>query len=523
MIIYDETEPGSSKLAAAPAATLRLPDPVAGRSSVSSIQLPDYETSQAQVNEQQHHSNSSTTTLASSFRKPSLPHRFDSRFWRITFFALAIYVFLSVVVGIPIIVTRIKFRQAHQPPPPDIQSLFLDENDDAAPPYNSPFGTGMVMAASSLQCDTWDSKDTLPGGRFIATARHTLSPDGMFAVRSNVTDEVVPHPGGMHNLTVAVNDDASERDVLLVVSLTTSSVQLRDQAHYCFSSAGDGRGLAVYMPRGLSPTDVQVFDIRLLFPKNPSGPAGTSHSANLVTYLPMFHQYFAPLNDRINIDTINIAGAGLDVVCDDMRANKIAVKMSYANINGMFNASQSLKLDNIQGSITANATLYNDPSTQLPTYLYMDTGNSDLMATVTMVSSKPSLAPKFNLALQTFNGSLMLDAGYDAATQGGQLMLSAQNNQGMSTVYVDKKFTGLFDLHTKLSSATLDYSRVLNASSGSGSNKQQGWHFVGDSNSTYWAQGWVGTGTRPKYWDPSKDGKVSVVSSLSPIKLEIVP
>lgn len=183
MIILDETEQGSSKLAAAPAPPLRLPDPVAGRSSVA---LPDYETSQAQVG-QQNPRNDSTTSLI-SFRKPSLPHRFDSRFWRITFFALALYVFLSVVIGIPLIVTvgvslldgprifelrrglqRIKFRQAHTPPPPppDIASLFLDETDQAAPPL-AVVGSGMIMAASSTVCDLWDSTRALPGGQFIA-------------------------------------------------------------------------------------------------------------------------------------------------------------------------------------------------------------------------------------------------------------------------------------------------------------------------------------------------------------------
>ncbi|KAJ6499092.1 hypothetical protein C8R45DRAFT_103591 [Mycena sanguinolenta] len=354
-MIIDDTEQGSSKLAADQAATLRHPDPV--------------------VTSQQHRNNNSTTSLI-SFRKPTLPNRFDSRFWRITFFALAVYVLLSVVIGIPVIVTRIKLRQSHPPPQPqNLVSLLLSGNQ-AAPPL-PPDGAGMIMAASSVICDMWE-KYTVANGQFLASAQYTLPLDGgIYGVRSNATDEVIPHPGGMHNLTVGLNTDASQPDVVLKVSLTTSSIQLRDQAHFCFSPNGNERGLSVYMPQNLEPTDVQAFDVQVLFPQVPSttGTAGIARPSSLVTYLPMFQQYLADLGDRINFDTINIAGAGLDIVCDNLQANQIAVKTSFANISGKFNATRSLELDNIQGSVTANATLYNDPNLQSPTYLSVGTGN----------------------------------------------------------------------------------------------------------------------------------------------------
>lgn len=80
--------------------TVRLPDRVAGRSSI----LPDYETSQAQ-----HHTvslpESSSTSSTASFRKYSLHNTVDSRFWRATLYALAIYIALSVTIGVPLIVT----------------------------------------------------------------------------------------------------------------------------------------------------------------------------------------------------------------------------------------------------------------------------------------------------------------------------------------------------------------------------------------------------------------------------------
>jgi hypothetical protein len=372
----------------------------------------------------------------------------------------------------------------------------------------------MVMTASDTVCDMWDSTSTLSGDQYTAIAQYTLPLDsGLYAVRSNATDEVVPRPGGMHNLTVALNPDPSQQSVVIIVTLTTSSTQLRDQAHFCFASDGNGRGLSVYMPQDLAPTDVQAFNVQLLFPSRP-----TAHPTSLVTYLPMFQQSFADLG-KLNIDTINIAGAGLDIVCDNLQGNQIAVKTSFANIAGTFSATQSLELDNIQGTITANATLYNDPTSQLPTYLVVDTGNGDVLADVTMVSTVPAQSPKFNLNVQTFNGSLYMNVGHDAATRPAVLMLMAQNNQGKANVTVDKKFTGLYDLQTKLAPVTLDFSQVVSTANSSSISE---WHYQGDSNSTSWALGWVGTGARP-VWNPMTNGQVTVLSSLSPVQLQIVP
>jgi hypothetical protein len=149
------------------------------------------------------------------------------------------------------------------------------------------------------------------------------------------------------------------------------------------------------------------------------------------------------------------------------------------------------------------------------------TKSSDVAADVTMVSTKPSQRPKFNVNAQTFNGSLWLNVGHDAATVPAALMLLAQNNQGPVNITVDKKFTGTYDLHTKIASAGIDYSRVLVHSTSAGNTTK--WHFQGDSNSTSYTRGWVGTGTRPKVWNPATDGKVTVGSSLGPVSLRIVP
>ncbi|KAJ7497519.1 hypothetical protein FB451DRAFT_1211760 [Mycena latifolia] len=492
MILDDEFDPGSSKLAPAPVPTLRLPEPVAGRASP----LPDYETSQAQH-----------TVI---FRKPSFPNRFDSRFWRATFFALAIYVFLSVVIGIPLIVTRIAARRPH--PPPNIQSLFLDDGDQAAAPLN-PAG-GIMMAEASTECDEWDTVDSAVGSLFTTTVQHTLSPNGLISIRSNATDEVVPHPGGRHNLTVNINDDASATQAVLTVTLTTSSPKLREAVHMCFASTGGSRGLSVYFPRNLAPTDVLSFDIRLLFPQS----SRTLTVSNLITYLPMFHQSFGYLSPAVRFQNVNIAGAGVDIICDSLQASKIVVKTSFASITGTFNVSQSLKLDNIEGSIYTNATLNNDPTQPLPTYMSLDTGNRDIVAGVTLVAPLNTKPPKYLADVKTFNGSLSLTVVHAAATLPASLGLQVDNNQAESRVSLDSKFSGLFDLRTKLAPITVDYSQVTTDPSGAG----RQWNFDLDSNSTSSTRGWLGWGMRPQDWNPATDSKVSIVSSLSPILLQLV-
>ncbi|KAJ7496039.1 hypothetical protein B0H11DRAFT_2001626 [Mycena galericulata] len=501
MIILDEQEQGSSKLAVGPSPTLRLPEPVAGR-SVSP--LPDYETSQAQ----QHTVISRKPSFHNRFG--SFPNRFD-RFWRIIFFSLAIYVFLSVVIGIPVIVTRIAYRKTHSLP---IHNLFLDPSDQAAPPFQLPPGMGgMLMADSAVTCDVWDSM-VMAGALYQATAHSTLTPDDLISVRSNATNEVIPHPGGMHNLTVDINADASQTEVVFYVTLTASSAALRDQAHICFASTGNDRGLAVYLPQDLTPSDVLAFDIRVLFPQSPQ----LVNASDFITYLPMFSQSFsASLSSRVFFQNINLAGAGVDITCDSVQANNIAVQTSFASISGKYNVTQSLKLDNIGGSIYTNVTLNNSPSQGTPTLLYLDTGNGDIAADVVMVAPTSSRPPQYQAHIKTFNGAVSLKVAHDAATQPALLNLRVENTQAQSTVTLDSKFAGLFDLRTKLSSVQLDYGQVTDPT---GEGRQ--WHVDVDSNSPSAAQGWVGFGTRPTYYDPSMNGKVSVISSLSPVLLEIV-
>ncbi|KAJ7702969.1 hypothetical protein B0H17DRAFT_1003344 [Mycena rosella] len=495
ILLDDDDQQGSSKLRPTPVPTLRLPERVAGRASLT---LPDYETSQLEA---QHIVSPSLHSVI--FKKPSFPNRFDTRFWRVTFFALAIYVFLSIVVGIPIIVTRIA---AHRPrPPPNLQALFLDDSDQVA----GPLPVGGIMMAEATVCDAWDSVD-VGTSQFTATVRHTLTPQGLFSFRSNATDEVVPRPGGGHNLTVDINDDASATQAVLVVTLTTSSALLREQTHMCFAPSGDFRGLSIYIPQGLTPTDMLAFDIRLLFPQS----SQLITVSSLITYLPMFHQSFGYLSPAVRFQSISIMGAGVNIICDALQADKIGVKSSFASISGSFNVTQSLTLDNIGGSIYSNVTLNNDPSLGLPTYLVLDTGNSDIVTDVLLVAPKNARSPQYYGQVQTFNGTLAVNIAHEAATPPAVINLQVNNNQAKSTICLDSKYSGIYDLRTKLQTVTVRHPPATNPSGVVRT-------LDTDSNSTAYKRGWVGYGARPAYWNPMTNGQVLVSSSLSPILLEL--
>jgi len=307
--------------------------------------------------------------------------------------------------------------------------------------------------------------------------------------------------------------------VTLAVSLTSSSAALRERAHVCFAYNGTNRGVSVYLPDDLTQFDVLAFDIHLLFPRK----SQTLTYVDLITYLPMFKQSFGHIGPNIRMEDLNVAGAGLDITCDTtLQAEKIAVSNSFASITGSFNATQSIKLDNINGAITSNVTLYNDPSTKMATYLAVDTGNSDINLDVTMVGpAKSQIKPMFNINVQTFNGSLSANVGHDSKTSPAALQLYVNNNQAPTHVQLDSKFMGMFYLHSKIAPVSINPQPVV-AHPKDPTGAGRSWTVALDAYTTSSIRGWTGYGVRPKMSDPTM-GSVSVGSSLSPIVLEIVP
>ncbi|KAK0461283.1 uncharacterized protein EV420DRAFT_1531262 [Desarmillaria tabescens] len=489
MIILEEADQQAKLDSSVAGPTLRFPDRAVGRSSSP---LPDYETSQAQHN--------LTPT------RKSLHSRVDARFWRATLYALVIYVVLSVVIGVPLIVTRLSKKHRGPPGP--------WPNDDSISPQS--LGNNAVLSLETVGCNTWDTIEDDPlHSLFSASTSHTLLPSGSISIRSNVSIKAVDAAGIAGNLTVDINPDSSADVVLLLVSLQSSSLNLRQRTHVCFSDTGSDRGVSLYVPNHLDDAASLSVAITLLFPQ-------TSSAINidyLATYLPMFTQVFGDFGDNISFSKVSIEGASMGIICDFMQAPKIAVKNALASISGTFNASENLKLDTVGGPIYANITLVQDKDRHHPTFFSLDTGNSEIDASVVLLAPNRYNEPlNFIGRVQTFNGPLTLDVSHDSSTPPVPLDLHVQNTQAESNVTLDSKYIGLFDVQTKLANVAVKESRIDSSWDPAGENRSRMCEY--DQTSSNRVRGWIGWGQRPTNWKP-RDGRVQVVSSLSPVHLHL--
>ncbi|KAK7472680.1 hypothetical protein VKT23_000793 [Stygiomarasmius scandens] len=460
---------------------------VAGPSDPS---LPDYETSQAL--EAQH--NSDSTTL----RKFSL-HNTGNRFWRATLYALAIYVALSITIAVPLLVTKLRDHR-HRPPLNDELSTLSTPLDYA----NAGF------LAMDRTCNVWDASD-----EFSASASYTLEAEGSFSIRSTAWQEATDDNNSQirGNLTVDINPDPSVSSAIFHVTLSSSASQFYQHSLICFDDEGSNRGLSIYIPSNLTELDSLSLNVTLLFPQ-----ASSLALHNLVTYLPMFSQRIGFLAPDIGFDKVELEGAGMDIHCDSLKSRQITVKNSLAAITGAYNASSNLKLDTVSGPINANIILVQDETSKAPTFFSLDTGNSQINAEVTLLAdpSEFGLHPIAFLGhVGNFNGPLSLDVTHHSSTPTVSLDLVVQNNQAESNVTLDDKFVGLFDLQTKLASVDLDWE---SGDDPLGQNRQR--VLVYDEKGSNRRRGWIGWGPRPDNWDPH-EGKVTVISSLSPILLQV--
>jgi hypothetical protein len=106
MIISDEDD--AQKIKDPPAtATLRYPERAATRRPFSP--LPDYETSQALAFRDL---DESQVTL---YKPPPRRRILDSRLWRAAIISLVVYIFLTLVIGVPIIV-NVRLLPSSSPP-----------------------------------------------------------------------------------------------------------------------------------------------------------------------------------------------------------------------------------------------------------------------------------------------------------------------------------------------------------------------------------------------------------------------
>ncbi|KAF5370636.1 hypothetical protein D9758_001903 [Tetrapyrgos nigripes] len=466
-------------------ATARPPESSLNASQPS---LPDYETSQAQHSPQPFLN-----------RKYPFFNTVDTRFWRAALYALAIYVVLTIAIGVPLLITRIAKHKIPHPHPAD--SSFL------ATPLE--YANAKVFAMDR-NCNAWDISD-----EFSASVSHSLSAQGSFSIRSTAWQEAAAETGSpiYGNLTVDVNPDPSVSSAVFHVTVLSSIPLFYENSHICFNDDGSDRGLSVYIPSNFSGSESLTINVFLLFPQTT-----VLSLNNLVTYLPMFSQRIGALAPRVSFDQVEIEGSSMDIHCDSLKARQITVQNSLAAISGSYNASSSLKLDTISAPINANITLVQDDTSKAPTYLSLDTGNGEINANVTMLADASQLVlhPMIYMGhVKNFNAPLRLNVAHHPSTPPARLELIVENHQAESNVTLDDKFVGIFDVQSKLSSASVEWDNH-----GSGSSPTRNVVYD-ETSSTSRRHGWIGWGSRPEKWDQHKEGRVVLVSSLSPVLLQL--
>ncbi|KAJ3829950.1 hypothetical protein F5880DRAFT_1707806 [Lentinula raphanica] len=511
----DQQQGKSNSYVAGP--TLRLPDRVAGRSSL----LPDYETSQAQHN----NTPSSPSSSTISFRKYSLHNSVDSRFWRAALYALAIYIALSVTIGVPLIVTnkpRIvahvhiqKLTHKHQNGPPP----WAKGSDDAS--LASPLvmvNSGLFSMSQSIRCNMWNSTWYGEDGLYYSSSSFPLDPSGTFAIRSSAwtTDADSTETQITGGLTVDINPDPSVTTAIFHLTTASTTHLIRDQCNICFSSNtsdGDSRGLSLYIPNNLTAYQSLSFNITLLFPQS-SSPLQID---NLVTYLPMFTQSIGYISPQVILDKLVLEGMQQGINADAVWANQISVKNLVGPITGTYNATNVLKLDTVKGSISANIIVVQGPTRKEPTFFSLDTGESEINADVVLLAPTPATANyyvNFIGHVKNFDGPIVLNVTHDESTQPVPLDLRVQNNQAPCNISLDSKFSGNYDVSTKLATASVILTPDLHDYTGDGTRQM-----LPEVDTMSSKHGWIGWGSQPAHFNPREQGQVVLVSSLSPVSL----
>jgi len=425
-----------------------------------------------------------------------------------------------VVFGTPYLVLKLSHSPSwHQKEHHPHGNPWADDSSSSKGPPDLPKTSDGVLITDGLgRCNMWTTQESVSHGIYSASFHRSVTATGTFSVLSNVSHEAEYSKGILGNLVVDINPDKLTREAYISASVQASSKHLRDRTYICFDNNSEGNTLSIYVPSNLTSKESLTFDITILFPQSPQ-----LHVKNLKTYLPKFSQTIGDLGSYISFGKVTIEGPLSKVMVESLRAHKILVKSSLAEIRGAFNVTDSLALDTIGAPIHADITLVHEQTSKKPTFLSLDTGNSEITANVTLMAPRIRKIlrnpppPQFFTTMKTFNAPLTVDIVHHPSTLPAPLQLRAQNNVAECKVILDSKFEGTFDLQTKLSSADLDDDVV--AVDPSGMSRQRSYFY--DHASSNRKFGWVGWGDRPKKWDPSRQGHVEIISSLSPVLLQL--
>ncbi|KAI0374044.1 hypothetical protein BV20DRAFT_962000 [Pilatotrama ljubarskyi] len=403
--------------------------------------LPDYEASQAQLKP--------TTQSLPEIRRKRTRRR---RCRKCALYALVVYFVVSVAIGVPLIVLKFK-RKAQSKANP-----YGAWNSNAPiPPKSVTLGDAPLRLSSAKSCNAWTVKDSPDGHGLRSELDYHVPANGSIFLNTNITysgnGTYLNHFSGQ--LLVGVNDDASASDATVHVTMHHSSSQLRDATNVCLMQTGQGGGLYLFTPMNLTVADTLAFNITLLLPRNNTSPS-TRLIPQLLCHLPNFQQTYQQLDPYVTFESVLLGGAMSGVSIESIQASQVVVKASSAEIRGKFTVDSSLSLETVSAPINADVHLFNNGTSQAPTFMHLTTGNSVLNANVTMfippeMSDMPG--PHFLTHAETFNAPLSAALIHDDASAAATIRMRAINNLGNTRVTVDSRYQGTFDVNTMFAQA----------------------------------------------------------------------
>lgn len=515
MILLDvldssENEASSSKtmINGSRHSTSRRPDSFAAseNDSVRRLVLPDYATSQAlaeqTVQQQQKQDRPQYSTKKARWRR--------KRFWQAVLVAFALYLVVSACIAVPLI---IKLRR----PPKDPPYIAALVKSSLANRFPLDVVTLPSTKGHAFSCSDWIFVSN--GSSPYFSVNYSIPTNETLTLQSNLTDldDVKLSQQIMGSLVLDVSSNSSQKEGLLSVALQGGDPT---PVSACLMRTGDGWGLAIYIPEDTNKKDIANIRLQVSLILPPA-TASTQRLTSITTALPAFNQTFSNLGSFGRFDSFVAIGSVGEVNIDSVSAKTLLVQNSVGNITGTFNASESLVLETVLASISANVSLHNSAYYNCPpTILVVETGNSDVSLNVTLYDGASSYAltnpaPSFFSDIRTFGGSLKANFFHDNSSRPSYLVLNAHNNLEPAQVFLDSKFQGTYNVHTTLSDAVVD--RTDNVTDPLGLSRTR--LFEDDVVSSNRMLGWIGWGSRPQ--DAGSQGHFEVVSSLSPAILQL--
>lgn len=268
MIISDEDDAQKIKDPPAAAPTLRYPERAASRRRPFSP-LPDYETSQALAFRDL---DESQVTL---YKPPPRRRILDSRLWRVAIISLVVYIFLTLVIGVPIIVnvrllpfsipslphlhSRKNTRTTRNTLPTRPPMPFLGRIKTSQAPSNQEYFLSAITGQWSsiltvpLPPSFWPRTSLCPLSLLVVhsirsfdRAEQYVSPNGQFSLTSNASCS-----SDLNNVQGAfytgINPDPTVQDAVLSVMMQSSSPNVFNHSFVCFALADNFTDLALYV------------------------------------------------------------------------------------------------------------------------------------------------------------------------------------------------------------------------------------------------------------------------------------